>query len=55
MAAFLWWASGDWAAWSGWDAPRRAVRLGLAVLGGAAVYFGVLRLLGLRPRDLKHL
>jgi putative peptidoglycan lipid II flippase len=55
MAAFLWWISGDWAAWTGWSAVRRAGWLGIAVVGGAAVYFGVLGLAGLRPKDLKHL
>ena len=34
---------------------RRAAWLGLSVVGGAAVYFGVLALAGARPRDLKHL
>jgi putative peptidoglycan lipid II flippase len=55
MAAFLWWISGDWAAWTGWPAARRAAWLGLSVAGGAVVYFGVLMLAGARPRDLKHL
>ena len=55
MAGFLWWVSGDWAAWTDWSATRRAVWLGIAVIGGAAVYFGTLGLAGMRPRDLKHL
>jgi len=55
MAAFLWWISGDWSAWSDWPALRRAAWLGLAVVGGAAVYFGTLWLAGTRPRDLKSL
>ncbi|HEU5468300.1 MAG TPA: murein biosynthesis integral membrane protein MurJ [Steroidobacteraceae bacterium] len=55
MSAFLWWVSGDWAAWTGWSAARRAGWLGLAVGGGTLVYFGALALAGLRPRDLKHL
>jgi putative peptidoglycan lipid II flippase len=55
MAAFLWWISGDWDAWSRWSATHRVAWLGLAVLGGGVVYFGVLALAGLRPRDLKHL
>ncbi|MBM4220180.1 MAG: murein biosynthesis integral membrane protein MurJ [Gammaproteobacteria bacterium] len=55
MAGFLWWISGDWAAWSDWPAGRRVAWLGLAVAGGAIVYFGVLALAGARPRDLKHL
>ncbi len=55
LAGFLWWISGDWTAWTVWSATRRAVWLGTAVIGGAAVYFGALALAGLRPRDLKHL
>jgi putative peptidoglycan lipid II flippase len=55
MGAFLWWISGEWVAWTGWPAARRAAWLGLSVAGGAAVYFGVLALAGARPRDLKHL
>jgi putative peptidoglycan lipid II flippase len=55
MAAFLWWISGDWAAWNDWSALRRAGWLGLSVVGGAVVYFGVIGLAGARPRDLKHL
>jgi len=55
MAAFLWWVSGDWEAWSGWSATHRAIWLGISVVGGGVVYFGVLALAGARPRDLKHL
>ncbi len=55
MALFLWWISGDWTAWTGWPAARRIGWLAIAVAGGGAVYFGVLALAGLRPRDLKHL
>jgi putative peptidoglycan lipid II flippase len=55
MAAFLWWISGNWEAWSGWSATRRALWLGLSVVGGIAVYFGTMALAGARPRDLKHL
>ena len=55
MAAFLWWVSGDWSTWTDWHAPRRALWLGISVVGGAIVYFGVLGLAGARPRDLKHL
>ena len=40
---------------AGWSAMRRVAWLGLSVIGGAAVYFGVLGLAGMRPRDLKHL
>jgi peptidoglycan biosynthesis protein MviN/MurJ (putative lipid II flippase) len=55
MAAFLWWVSGDWSEWTGWHATRRALWLGISVVGGGVVYFGVLALAGARPRDLKHL
>lgn len=55
MAGFLWWISGDWSAWTDWPATRRALWLALSVSGGAAVYFGTLRLAGTRPRDLKPL
>jgi putative peptidoglycan lipid II flippase len=55
MAAFLWWISGDWSGWLSQPAPERALRLALAVAGGAGVYFGTLWLAGARPRDLKPL
>lgn len=55
MAAFLWWISGDWSAWTDWPALRRALWLTLSVVGGAAVYFATLWLVGTRPRDLKPL
>jgi putative peptidoglycan lipid II flippase len=55
MAAFLWWASGDWSEWTGWSASRRALSLGIVVAGGAAVYFGTLWVAGARPRQLKPL
>lgn len=55
MAAFLWWISGDWSAWTGWTWHQRALRLALAVAGGGAVYFATLWAAGARPRDLKSL
>lgn len=55
MAGFLWWISGDWAAWSTWPATQRALWLTVSVVGGAAVYFGTLWIAGTRPRDLKPL
>jgi putative peptidoglycan lipid II flippase len=55
MAAFLWWASGDWAAWTAWRATDRTLQLAWCVLGGAGAYFAVLWLAGTRPRDLKSL
>ena len=55
MAGFLWWISGDWAAWSGWRASARALQLALCVGGGAGVYFLALWLTGARLRDMKSL
>ena len=53
MAAFLWWSAGDWSAWIDLSVAQRVLRLGIAIGGGAAVYFGVLFALGLRYRDLR--
>jgi putative peptidoglycan lipid II flippase len=53
MAAFLWWAAGDWSDWSTWAAHDRVLRIALCVAGGAALYFAVLWALGLRYRDLR--
>lgn len=55
MAGFLWWFSGDWAAWTGWRATERALQLALCVGGGAGVYFLALWLTGARLRDMKSL
>jgi putative peptidoglycan lipid II flippase len=55
MAAFLWWITGDWAAWSGWRATQRGLQLALCVSGGVVVYFLALWLAGARPRDLRTL
>jgi len=55
MAAFLWWLSGDWSAWTHWHAADRALQLGWCVLGGGGVYLLALWLTGARPRDLKSL
>ena len=53
MAVFLWWAAGDWSAWVHWSAAWRIGRLTACVLGGSAVYGGVLWIMGLRPRHLR--
>lgn len=53
MAAFLWWAAGDWAAWTEWRPTLRILRLGLCVGGGGLVYGAALWLAGLRYRDLR--
>ena len=51
MAAALVWASGTSAAWLHYAVvPKLAYLAGLVALG-AAVYFGALMLLGIRPRD----
>jgi putative peptidoglycan lipid II flippase len=55
MAAFLWWISGDWDAWTGWRAMERASWLALCVGAGAGVYFLALWLAGARPRDMKSI
>jgi putative peptidoglycan lipid II flippase len=53
MGGFLWWASGDWGAWSAMAALERVLRVAGCVAGGAAVYFAVLGLLGARPADFR--
>ncbi|MFM7065532.1 MAG: murein biosynthesis integral membrane protein MurJ [Gammaproteobacteria bacterium] len=53
MAAFLWWAAGDWQAWTGWHWSVRVGRLAACVVGGMAVYAVVVYALGLRPADLR--
>ncbi len=52
MAALLWWGAGDlqnWFAWSGW---QRSMQLLLWVAAGAALYFVVLLLCGVKFRQL---
>jgi putative peptidoglycan lipid II flippase len=51
MGAALWFAMGTIASWLSGGLLLRAGRLTLVVLAGAATYFGVLWLLGLRPRQ----
>jgi putative peptidoglycan lipid II flippase len=53
MAAFLWWASGDWSAWPAMAAGERALRTAACVAGGGAVYFALLWAAGLRPADFR--
>jgi putative peptidoglycan lipid II flippase len=53
MAAFLWWASGDWAGWQHIASMARVARLAACVGGGGAVYFAALWLLGARPADFR--
>jgi len=51
MGAVLWFAMGSVESWLTGAAWSRALRLSWVVLLGAAVYFAVLALAGLRPRD----
>jgi putative peptidoglycan lipid II flippase len=53
MAAFLWWAAGDWAAWPEMALVRRLVTLVVCVGGGGALYFLTLFVLGARPADFR--
>ena len=48
MFALLWWLGGDLAGWMQADSLNRISRLLLAVFAGAAVYFAILWLSGLR-------
>ncbi|MFZ9086130.1 MAG: murein biosynthesis integral membrane protein MurJ, partial [Steroidobacteraceae bacterium] len=52
MVAFLWWASGEWSAWSDWTVAERVLRLAACVVGGGATYFATLAVTGLRPREV---
>lgn len=54
MAAGLWWYSGELSQWLAWGEWYRGTRLLASVAGGAAIYFAVLWLLGVRPRDLRR-
>ena len=51
MAAALWLAAGSQESWLGGSAWSRAARLSAVVVVGAATYFAVLWLVGLRPRQ----
>ena len=53
MAAFLWWAAGDWAAWPEMALARRLVTLVVCVAGGGALYFLTLFVLGARHGDFR--
>jgi putative peptidoglycan lipid II flippase len=55
MGAGLWWLGGGIDAWLGYGAWERALRLGACVLGGAAVYFAALWVVGLRYAELRQL
>jgi putative peptidoglycan lipid II flippase len=53
MAAFLWWATGDWTAWTEMATLRRISTMGACVAGGAAIYFFSLFVMGARPGDFR--
>jgi putative peptidoglycan lipid II flippase len=53
MVAFLWWVAGDTQRWIEMGAWARAQWMTLLVVGGGAIYFGTLLLLGLRVQDLR--
>ena len=53
LAAFLWFAAGNWAGWSSVAPLARILHLSGCVAGGVVLYFGVLWLTGLRYRDLR--
>jgi putative peptidoglycan lipid II flippase len=53
MALLLVWLAGDLGGWFAIGPLERAGRLALCVVAGAAVYFAVLWLAGLRPTQLR--
>jgi putative peptidoglycan lipid II flippase len=53
MGALLWWLGGDLASWIALGALERAGRLTVCVVAGAAAYFGMLFLVGVRPAQLR--
>jgi putative peptidoglycan lipid II flippase len=53
MGALLWWLAGDLGGWIAAGALERAGRLTVCVVAGAAAYFGMLFLVGVRPAQLR--
>ncbi len=53
MVAFLWWVAGDTERWIEMGAWARVQWMSLLVVGGGAIYFGVLYLLGMRIAQLR--
>ena len=51
MAVVLWFGMGAQSTWLHYGFAEKILRLTLLVCGGAATYFAVLWLLGIRPRD----
>lgn len=52
MSALLWWQAGDTQSWMNLELIERVTRLALMILAGAATYFAVLFITGMRPRHL---
>ena len=53
MGLVLWLSVEPVSAWSGWDVWTRAGQLSIRIAAGAATYFAVLWICGLRPRDME--
>jgi peptidoglycan biosynthesis protein MviN/MurJ (putative lipid II flippase) len=53
MGALLWWLAGDNARWAAMPFAERIARGGGGIMLGAAVYFTVLFLAGMRYRHLR--
>ncbi len=53
MGAWLWWFAGDTARWTAMRFLERLVRGGGGILLGAALYFAVLYVTGMRYRHLR--
>ncbi len=53
MVAFLWWVAGDTERWIEMGAWARVQWMSLLVVGGGAIYFGVLYMLGMRVAQLR--
>jgi putative peptidoglycan lipid II flippase len=54
MGAALWWYAGSLERWLAMTTWHRVLQTTICVVGGAAVYFAALLLVGLRPRHLQH-
>jgi putative peptidoglycan lipid II flippase len=54
MGLFLWFVAGDTQRWLDMSAWHRVGWMGLLVVGGGGIYFGILYVLGMRVQDLRH-
>jgi putative peptidoglycan lipid II flippase len=54
MGSTLWFLGGDAGAWLHYGDIERVLRVTMLVIGGAAVYFGALRLVGIRLADFRR-